>query len=249
MAVDGTIDAARAAVDEERACVRAERDAFAAFNRRVADLPTASVSASPPAVPGFDRPDRTTDAVRTAYVETVMDVAHYGAEYGDTVPESLAVEFGDTLAAAIVSDAVLTPEIRGAVRSAATAARDEREAFLDVLDHERSALARAADDIDDLCATLRSLDVDSHTRYGFDTLRDRWSTLDDLEARVADLGARRQETIRGYRGDLPGVPTDLTEYLYADLSVSYPVLDAVGALGTRIDTVRGRIERVLTATA
>jgi hypothetical protein len=242
------IDAARTVVAEERACVRAEYEAFDAFDRRIADLPTVAAATGPPLVTDPRPADPSLARIRTAYEETVMGVPHYEAEYGDTVAESLAVEFGDELAAALVGGTALTPEFLDAVRAAAAAARREREAFLETLDREDESLAAAADAVADVRGTLDALDDGHHDTREFDDLRDLWARLSDLEARADGIGMRRQETIRSQRGNLPGVPADLTEYLYADLAVSYPVLATVADLGDDVDRVRRRVERALAST-
>jgi hypothetical protein len=242
------IDEARRVVAAERSTVSDEHDAFEAFDRRVADLSTVTVATEPPVMTDTHPSDSSLERVRSAYAETVMSVPHYEAEYGDSVPESLAVEFGEDLAAAVVGGTALTPECRDAVRAAAAAARQERSDFLDVLDREAESLATAADAVADVRTTVEGLDDRPLPTRGFDDLRDCWSRLTDLEARTDAIGMRRQETIRGHRGDLPGVPTDLTEYLYADLSVSYPVLATVADLGSDLARARRRVERALAST-
>jgi len=243
------IDEARAAVAAERTCVTAERDAFEAFDRRVAELATVAASTTPPLLSDPQRSGQSLERVRTAYEETVMSVPHYEAEYGDTVAESLAVEFGEDLAAALVGGTALTPDFRDAVRAAASAARREREEFLTVLDREDTSLARAAADFSEALSDLEALDDRPLSDRSFDDLRTLWESVRDVEARIEGIGMRRQETIRGYRKELPGVPTDLVEYLYADLSATYPVLAAVADLGAETSRARSRVERRLASTA
>ncbi|AXG10485.1 DUF7260 family protein [Haloplanus rubicundus] len=239
------IDAALDAVAEERATVRDEYEALEAFDRRVADLSTVTVSTGPPLVTDPRPSGQSLERVRTAYAETVMSTSHYETEYGDTVAESLAAEFGDDLAAALLGGTALTPELRDAVRAATDAARREREEFLDVLDREADSLSTAADDIADVTAAFESLDDRPVPARSFDDLHDRWATIRELQARVDGIGLCRQETIRGHRTHLPGVPTDLSEYLYADLSSSYPALASVADLGERLDRARDRVEHAL----
>jgi hypothetical protein len=240
------IDAALDAVAEERATVRDEYEALGAFDGRVAELPTVTVSTGPPLVTDPQPSGPSLERVRTAYAETVMSTPHYETEYGDTVAESLAAEFGDGLAAALLGGTALTPELRDAVRAATDAARREREEFLDVLDREADSLSTAADDIADVTAAFESLDGEPAPAPSFDDLHARWSTIRELQARVDGIGMRRQETIRGHRTHLPGVPTDLCEYLYFDLSASYPALASLADLGERLGRARDRVERALT---
>jgi len=243
------IDAGRAAVGDERAAVRAEYEALAAFDRRVAELSTVTVPTGPPLVADPQPSGQSLARVRAAYAETVMSVPHYEAEYGDTVAESLAAEFGADLAAALMGGTALTPEVRDAVRAATVAARREREAFLDVLDREADSLVAAADDIAATESSLESLDDRPLSARPFDDLYDLWSTLRTLDARVDGIGLRRQETIGDHRTALPGVSTDLCEHLYADLSASYPVLASLADLAERLTRARRRVERALASTA
>jgi hypothetical protein len=178
-----------------------------------------------------------------------MSVPHYETAYGDTLADSLAVEFGEDLAAALVSGTALTPAVSDAVRAAAAAARREREEFLDVLDREADSLGDAADAVaaveSEFDSLRDSLDERPPSDRSFDELHDLWKSLRDLEAQADGIGFRRQETIRSHRNDLPGVPTDLTEYLYADLPASYPALASVADLADRLTSSRRRVERAL----
>lgn len=244
----GRIDAALDAVADERESVRAEYEAFGAFDRRIAKLPTVTVSSGPPLVTDPRPTGQSLERVRTAYEETVMSVPHYESEYGDTVAESLAAEFGEDVAAALCGGTVLTPEFRDAVRAATDAARHERGDFLDVLDRESASLTTAADDVADLRADLDSV-REPPLSSRFDALHDRWERVRNLEGRVDGVALRRQETIRSHRNDLPGVPTDLSEYLYADLSASYPVLATLADLADDLARARRRIERALASAA
>lgn len=247
--MSGRIDTALDAVADERSGICAERDALLAFDRRVADLSAVTVPVGPSLVADQRPSDQSLERVREVYAETVMSVPHYDDEYGDTLAESLAAEFGDDLAAALLNGAALTPTVRNAVRAAAAAAQDERDEFLDVLDREARSLDAAADDIEDVRAELATVGDDSPRRRRFDDLRQTWTALRDLDARVDGIAKRRQETIRGHRGDLPGVPADLCEYLYADLPTPYPALATLATVGERLAARRQRVERALASTA
>ncbi len=242
------VDAALDAVAEERATVRDEYQALGAFDGRVAGIRTVTVPTGPPLVADPQPSGQSLERVRTAYAETVMSAPHYEAEYGDTVAESLAAEFGDGLAAALLGGTALTPELRDAVRGATDAARREREEFFDVLDREADSLTTAADDLAVVETAFEPLESEPVPARRFDDLHDRWSTIRELQGQVDAVGLRRQETIRGHRTHLPGVPTDLCEYLYYDLEASYPVLADVADFGERLNRARDRVERALAST-
>jgi hypothetical protein len=243
--VTARIDEARAAVAEERRYVRAEHEAFDAFDQRIAGVSTVAATTGPPVMTDPRPTDPSLERIRTAYEATVMSVPHYEDQYGDTVAESLAVEFGTEIATVLVDGTALTADLLEAVRAATASARRERGAFLEVLDREERSLATAAENVAETRATLEAIDDGDHGGRGFDDLHDLWTRLVDLGARADGIGMRRQETIRGQRGSLPGVPTDLTEYLYADLSVSYPALASVADLGSDIERARRRVEHEL----
>jgi hypothetical protein len=247
------IAAARDAVATERSLVEAERDAFEAFDRRVADVGTvaASTSATPASTLLTDRrqSDRSLARVRAAYEETVMSVPHHDSEYGDTLAESLAADFGEQLAVALVEGSTLPTEVRDAVRAAASAARRERREFLDVLDREDASLTRTAEDLAAVRTDLRALDDRPLSTRSFDDLRRLWNRVQALDARTDGIAMQRQETLRSHRGELPGVPADLQEYLYADLSPTYPALAAIAATAADLRRARRRVERRLATTA
>jgi hypothetical protein len=242
------IDAALDAVADERTTIRNEHEALAAFDRRVVELSTVTISTGPPLVADPQPSGQSLERLRTAYAETVMATPHYDFEYGDTLAESLGAEFGDALAAALVGGTALTPELRDAVRAAAEAAQRERTEFLDVLDREAESLETVVDDVAAIEAELDSLDDRPLSARSFDDLYDLWAALGEIDARVEGIAMQRQETIRNQRTALPGVPADLCEYLYHDLSTSYPVLAALADLGNRLECARRRVECALAAT-
>jgi hypothetical protein len=242
------LEAARTTVSDERALVEAEADAFEALDRRLADLSTVTVERSPPLTTTPRQSDRSLERARTAYEETVMSVPHYDRDYGDTLAESLAAEFGDDIAAALVDGPALTPELGDVLRAAVAASRRERTQFLDVLAHEAESLGRIANDLASIRADLERLDDRPLSERGFDDLRTLWDRVGDLEARLDGVAMRRQETLDGHRGGLPGVPRNLQDYLYVDLSVTYPGLVAIAELGSTHRRARRRVERALVTT-
>ena len=74
------------------------------------------------------------------YRETIMDVDHYAEEYGDSLAESIAEEFGPETAAAMHNNDCLTPQLRDRLLEVSTRAQESRHALLQGLKHEHSAL-------------------------------------------------------------------------------------------------------------
>ncbi|MFB6191715.1 MAG: hypothetical protein ABEI11_00155 [Haloarculaceae archaeon] len=231
---------ARETVEAERAEVIAERRAIEAFVDRVEALSTARgrPTGTGDRVPGTETvalrteaPGADLAAVRTAYRETVMAVDHYGAVYGDDLPESLAAEFGPELAVAVGDGAVgvLTPQLRGALVEAADESRDDRARFVDTLDGELGSLRAAAESVGDLLARLDGGDGAGPAVPG-----EGAAVLDRLDA----IAARRQERLNRrpefHRAD----GHDLCSYLYADADWTYPVLAGVARFRSVLEARR-----------
>ena len=249
------IGTARRIVDRERRRCVDEREAFAALADAVADLETAAVRSDPVSVPAGSgagvRTDgasgATTGGVRAAYERTVMAVSHYDEEYGESYRESLAVEFGPDLAAALTGAGTLTPRLREAAATAAGLAREERVAFVTLLDAERASLDRVADGVAAVRADLAGRDDRPLGDRRFDDLRGLRTVVLDLEARIDDLAAARQRRLARYRGGFDHVDSSLPAYLYAELGTDHPALAALASIGKTLATARRRVERALAA--
>ncbi len=246
------IGTARRLVDRERRRCVEEREAFAALADAVADLETAAVRSDPVSVPagsgaGVRTDGATTGGVRAAYERTVMAVSHYDEEYGESYRESLAVEFGPDLAAALTGAGTLTPRLRAAAATAARLAREERVAFVALLDAERTSLGRVADGVAAVRADLAGRDDRPLDDRGFDDLRGLRAVVLDLEARTDDLAAARQRRLARYRGGFDHVDSSLPAYLYAELGTDHPALAALASIGKTLATARLRVERALAA--
>jgi hypothetical protein len=249
------VGAARRIVARERRRCVDEREAFAALADAVADLETAGVRSDPvsvPAGPGVGTGGAagpTTGGVRAAYERTVMSVPHYEAEYGESYRESLAVEFGPDLAAALTGPVTLTPRLREAAVTAAGLAREERAAFVERLDAERASLDRVADGIAAVRADLAARDDRPLGDRSFDDLRGLRAAVVDLRGRIDDLAAARQRRLARYRGEFDLVDSSLPAYLYAELETDHPALAALASVGGTLATARRRVERALAGTA
>lgn len=235
-----TIQRAARVVADEIDVIAAERDAFrqllARLDRIDAGAVPASTRVSAVGASGgtgsllYARSGSTGErmsAVRTAYRETVMAAAHYDCEYGDSLPESLRTEFGESLAEQIVADGPLTPMVRNAFVDAARDAMSDRTRFLDILRTEQSSLETAERELNAIESRVVEL---SETVPGEAT-----AELDCLESRCVDVAEDRQELIhdRSVRS-MSGVGSNgLLAYLYGDMEARCPVLsDASSCLRT-----------------
>ncbi|NIC00763.1 hypothetical protein [Halobacterium sp. R2-5] len=250
---------AREVVERERRILRAELDAFEAFRARLAGIDTdrAGPQSGVPArtaVGGVKsrehRSERSTAAlVREAYAETVMDTAHYDAEYGESYWEHVAAEFGADLAAALRESAAVSPLLKSRLLAAAREAEVRREQLLGELEREADALEEGNAALREVCEDLGV--VRSRPLYGCTPaeLRNLLGDLAVLDERLRELAARRQS------GDLePGSgrrrsssDASLTDYVYDPLPFTYPVLRATAVVSDHVETTRERITDVLDA--
>lgn len=241
------IDSAREIIEQEREFIEREQSAFEQFRARLAEISTGAPDpghADSASVGGgaVTKPPRTKTtalthrgstqtgrlrAVRDAYRETVMAVSHYDQEYGDTVEESMAVEFGETLAGLVVDGQVLTPGLLESLREGTTRALENRSEFCRTLDREQDSVDDIGTELNDIEAELVGL----AERIDDSTPSARLSDVDDslaiLEGRCERLAEGRQQTIHDRSArELAGVDdVSLVHYLYAgELSTVTPVL-------------------------
>jgi hypothetical protein len=225
--VSGPVSTATAVVAAELEEVDAEREAFEAFEDRVAGVDTVSMSRSTPQSqrPGFvqSRP-RCAERVRNAFRETVMSVDHYDDLYGETLEEHFAAELSPDLLAGLREGAgsQFTDLYKRTLLGAVSAAVEQREAFCDILENERASLETCAAELDALVDDLDGTRVPAHVRVEFA------ETLDDV-------ARRRQETFAGRTSSPRTDGHDLCGYLYADCEWTYPVLTSVTRLRSTVN--------------
>lgn len=245
-----TIERARTAVEGEIELVSTEREAFEGFLDRLRDVATTgtetvSRSGGPTTlVATRSAPSEGLEAVRTAYRETVMAVPHYDEEYGDTLAESMAAEFGTVLAGHVADGEVLTPVLSDALVEASERARNNRTDFLRHLRQERESLRDIETDLNGIEARVDELEPQISSASTSAQLADIDDTLDELERRCTDLANRRQRTIhdRSTR-EISGVDDrSLLRYLYADMETITPALVDIAAC---LDAIRYQRERCL----
>jgi hypothetical protein len=251
-ATQPTIDRARALVEREIRLVDRERAAFVRFLARLDEMDTprseSSVAASggPVALAAPETtPSAQLRAVRTAYRETVMAVSHYEQEYGDTLRESVAAEFGSPLAGHLAERESLTPAVYSGLLEAGERARADRTEFLRRLRRELQSLERAAAELNEIEVEVVELSERVDAASTSARLADIDSSLATLEQRCTDCANSRQATIHGRSsGAIAGVDgTSLLQYLYADETRTVtPVLSDVGS---RLDAIRHQRARCL----
>ncbi|ELZ91621.1 hypothetical protein C440_14944 [Haloferax mucosum ATCC BAA-1512] len=245
------LDAARQNLREERRRCVDERAAFLAFQKDVAAVKATAPAATPMAVTAIGRRQHSDGAlarVRRAYERTVMSVPHYDEEYDDSFEDSVSAEFGPDVATAFRSASVFSPALRQTVASAAATAVSERAEFIRVVDEEIDSIESMHDDIASLTARLSEFDDTPLSDRGFDELLALHDGLADLRGRLDALVVERQATIANHRRALSSLDHDVTEFLYENLSVRYPVLATAAAVAAALDTATGRVETWLAST-
>lgn len=246
------VTGARSLLDEERARIAAEAEAFGAFARQVAnaEVTTTPVTDGGPVVTTTIEAapsDEALGVVREAYHDTVMAVPHYDEEYDESLATNMRLEFGEDVADAVERGAALTPQLKATLVDRSRTAQHQRGSLLRQLDGEADALDEAEAV---LCRCRRSADrlQEAHLgRCSFDELTAEWRLLEDRRAEAEQLLAERQEVLgeRGHEtGGRPGGPS-FEEYLYEPMDVTHPVLAAGIDVVDRLERARSRVERAL----
>lgn len=229
--VNDNICAALPLITEEQKRTRAERNAFNTFIERVQAMDTDHPPVShPQQMPVQSSSD--TDhlqQVRDAYATTVMAVPHYPEDYDDTLDESMTEEFGEEIAVAMSSGQQLFPALKRHLLQAASAARERRTEFLEVLEQEEKALNSARTTLTELEDQITAALTQPLSDLSIDELLTLYDRLCDYERQCeAVLEDRQYHQTDGHatltRAGSSHTHTDLQTYLYRSLPVTYPVL-------------------------
>lgn len=220
-------------VSEEHDRARAERDAFEAFKRRLSDIEPClrhsttqsahslgSELASAPHSPGAQL-----QRVQQAYRETVMAVAHYEEDYGQSLAADLREEFTDEIAIAVTTGEQFTPHLKTAVQQHATNAQTERTQLLQDIEDEQTGLEQAKQTMGPITDALQAFDESLLVNQSFPALQDQYERFCEYEEQCTAVVEQRQQHHHETPRQWPnGEVGDLQWYLYADLPVQYPVL-------------------------
>ena len=252
------VRSAIALVETDHERTTTERDGFASFLHRISDLDVSSVDLQPnhahqastqtlvaPQTPGHA--ESRLKHVRGAYRDTVMNAPHYDEDYGDSLPESLAGEFGPEIATAVLTSDQFTPHPRNRLIEATHRARESRHALLQGLNNEHTALKAADENLTRLGADLDDvLSAQSFHAWSNEDLADARDCLHARQQECDQLAADRQATLQKQR--IPSthhIDHEFTQYLYETLSVTYPVLTDIATLVETLRTAQRGVEREL----
>jgi hypothetical protein len=256
--VPGHVRSAIEVIATDRDRTTSERKAFTRFIDRLSEFSVTGVasetdpSSHTPAQTvlgqaSSSRSESQTARVCELYRETVMGVDHYVEEYGDSLDESIAEEFGFETAAAIHNNDQLTPQLRDRLLEASTRARESRHALLQGLKHEHNALHSADEALSELGADLDDvLSAQSLQTWPDEELATVRKDLHERERECNRLATDRQDTLHEQR--IPSthhIDLEFIEYLYRSLSVTYPVLTDITSLTETLRTARDDVDDTL----
>jgi len=265
------ISEAKSVLAEERKRTTDERDALAAFRRRVSALEAAKPVSTGGDVaalgagggtPGGDTvapggaveastrpPDGQLDRLVEAYRETVMSVPHYEEEYDEPIEVNMTAELGEEVATAVFDGGTFTPQLKHAVVQQSEEGRTRREELLDVIDREEDCLSRGGEELRDIDAALdarRPGHPGEFHRLSFDELSARWDELGEIEERCEDLIENRQPSPASDRWTRGNSDVSFREYAYQTLPTTHPVLSDATRLLDRIQETRRNVFGALT---
>ena len=248
------IEAAVAALDEERERLDDERAAFTQFRKHVASMDIHApsphtIARAKNAVTGTST--ATTSAtqlkrVRDAYRETVMSVPHYEEDYGQSLNDDIAEEFSPELASVLAATDSLTPPIQETLLTGCQRATKDRTTLFSALDREADSLQHTRETLEALHTTLNEMNQRPLAVWSTNDIISTYERLADLETKCDELAAERQAELRSQR--IPGPnPTDeeLNEYLYESLPVTHPVLADLAEFDSLLHAARQHLEQAL----
>jgi hypothetical protein len=227
------IPKALSSIDNEKEDIIAERESFAAFERRISTLEARSPRSDSQSVHSFEIPLDTTDRVpnnqlrevQRAYRETVMATSHYEREYGHSLAADMHEEFTEEIVIAVMTGEQLTPQLKAALQQQAVQSQNERTRLLQDVDDEQTGVEQAQQTMWPVVTACEGFDEVSLARQSFLDLRDQHEQFCAHEDHVTAVVEQRQhqhhETPQQW---LNGDVGDLQGYLYADLPIQYPVL-------------------------
>lgn len=249
LCMTGYVKRALVTVEDERASVDAEREAFGEFADSVRRLDASQQQA-------FEAPTATVvsattdheqlERIRHRYRETVMSVPGYERAYGETLEENLTAEFGAEVTSAVLEGQQFTPQLKSLLVSQAEAAATQRESLLKVIDSERCSLTEADERLGRTETRLEGCGELELTEKPFEALIEGTEELRYNERRCAELLRDRQREVHREDRWLRGSEAaSLQGYLYRDLDVRFPVLNAGLERIKQLRSQRRTIARVI----
>lgn len=244
-----TIQTSLEIVREERRRTVCERDAFSEFATTIASLdpspPNTTTSQMRPLLVGSKQTD--TSEIEQAYRESIMSVPHYEEEYDETLAVNLRAELGSEIAAAVINSKSITPQLQQVVTAAAETAQNERAEFIITLDTEQNKLETARKTLSEVNEMLTSVLEHQWYTHSFDEIHEMYQQLIQGQSQCRKILQDRQKQRKtGHARICSESILDLQNYLYQDMSATYPVLSGTLKLYEDLRLGRHRIEYWLT---
>jgi hypothetical protein len=221
------IHRARSTVEHERDCVDAERDAFIDFADTVEAMEVSKplMSETPPLVETTAH-EAQLQTIQDTYRATIMAVPDFDEEYGETLPEHLAAEFGEDVAEAVVAGKHFGDPLKQTLVSKARAEAEKRENFLEGLRTELTSIKDALSRLQDTTDTIDKITEPELLQTSFTALYELDRELRLKHHHCEQLLADRQRDI--HQANLQGSLSDesffLQKYLYQDHDATFPIL-------------------------
>ncbi|WP_311172959.1 DUF7260 family protein [Halobellus ordinarius] len=242
------LDTLRSSIQQERRCLRDEREAFDDFRSRLESIePT-----KPDHAAGVTQPlqvERTVglDSVRNAYESTVMSVPHYDAEYGDTYEQSVTEEFGPEVGLLLTEGNCFDQRLKTALREKIRQCRRERDQFLQTLEIEADSVGAVENRLRPITDELRTFSPECSGTESYGALEAEWNRLRLLATKVDRIAGDRQTAIKRQRDvfNLTPEAPDIPTYLYLDFEDNYPLLSALVDIQRTIEAYQSEREYAL----
>lgn len=241
---------ARDLCDRERQRTRAEFEAFDRFISRVQRVHPSSASVDTPVgggtllQQGSMRAAGGIKELRNAYEETVMAVPHFEEEYDETIVEHMREELGDEIAEAVITESTLSTPLHQSILDAATAARQRRAHFLEMLEEEASSLDQHEEEFRSIADAVEETTAPLCADQSFEALQERHEVLEQHQDEIQHIVAQRQaDRNTGRTGAMrSGKSLDLQAYLYQPMEPTYPVLAEATEMLSKVSVTLKRVE-------
>lgn len=227
----GYIRDALCSVEDEEKSVETERNAFIEFADSVQSIPVAHQPITGTTTANITHTgsnSRALEEVREQYRKTVMSVPDYEREYGESLHDHFAAEFGTDAASVVTDGHRFNEPVRQLLVEQSRLSVHQRERLLDTLSAEKRSLRDAGSELELVGEFLDETDTTALREQSVTQLVETDQTLGTHRSRCRTLLESRQREIHttNRRAD-GGTETLLQTYLYRDLDTQFPVLHTV----------------------
>lgn len=225
----GFLTEAREEVDRERRNTAAERDAFVEFSEQVETISPVNqptIGGMTAHVSNNGAGHQQLEQVRERYRNTVMSVPDFEHEYDEALPEHLCAEFGNDVATIVVSGQRFNRPVQQMLVEKARQSAQEREELIRRLDDEKQSLDRATSELRPVRAFLEDTDKTKIGTYSVSQLAETDIAIQEYQNQCERTLRTRQQEIHTASGQASVTRNIFQTYLYRNLDVSFPVLQA-----------------------